>query len=110
MELPNRILLAPDSVFPSVVQTRDDGGLQFNFQAENLTLSELMLPSGVTRDNFQDFIVDAVLGKWTCITNNTFGDDSATSTVTDCGKTLFQSNNCVHALSTLFHTTCQQVT
>lgn len=85
MDPPTRILLAPDSVFPSVLQTRDDGGLQFNLQAENLTLPEAMLPPGVDPDNFRPDILAAIVGDWTCEANNSFGMDTATSTIRICG-------------------------
>ena len=85
MDPPNRILLAPDSVFPSVLQTRDDGGIQFNFLTENVTLSEAMFPPGVTRDNFRMAALQALVGEWTCEANNTFGMDTATSTIRICG-------------------------
>ena len=86
---PNRILLAPDSVFPSVLQTRDGGGLQFNLQTENLTLPELMYPMGVTADNFQTAAFQAIVGEWTCEANNTFGMDTATSVIRLCGIYLY---------------------
>ena len=85
LDPPNRILLAPDSVFPSVLQTRSNGGIQFNFRTDNLTLPEAMYPPGVTADNFRMAAFQAILGDWTCEANNAFGMDTATSTIRICG-------------------------
>ena len=81
----DRISLAPDAISPSVLQSTEYGGLIFNLIAENITLPVSMLPPGVTLSNFRDAVLDAVLGEWTCVVNNTFGVDSATSIIIECG-------------------------
>ena len=81
---PSRILLAPYSVFPSVLSTDRFGDIELNLRAENLTHPFSMLPPGVTLDNFRDALFETLLGEWTCRVNNTFGVVSATSTITDC--------------------------
>ena len=83
---PNRVLLAPDAVFPPVLRTTDDGGLLFDFTAQNVTLPPSLLPPDVNLGNFRDAIIYAVLGEWACVANNTFGVDSATSVISECGK------------------------
>ena len=98
---PNRLLLFPDVVLPNVLQTTVYGGLVFNLITDNITLSPSMLPPGVTRDNFRDAVLDAVLGEWTCTVNNTFGVDSATSIITECGTystgyPIYLLHSCLH--------------
>ena len=49
---PSRTMLAPDSVFPSVLSTDIFGDIELNFRAKNLILPFSILPHGVTLDKF----------------------------------------------------------
>ena len=72
---------------PLVVLPGDFDGSQLllNFLSVNAS-SPALLPPGVDVDNIAQELFDVLLGNWECRVNNTYGEDSAVTELTDCGK------------------------
>ena len=61
------------------------GELFLNFKVNNITLLSLV-PPGVDMSNVVRELFTVLLGSWECRVNNTFGEDSAVTELSDCGK------------------------
>ena len=82
-----RMLLAADAVVPAPLFPAANGGIVFNTEVMNASRIEALTGSAfeagrvmVRRD-----LIQAITGTWRCEANNTFGSDSATSTIRICG-------------------------
>ena len=63
------------------------GELFLNFVTVNISISNpALIPSGVDESNIGRELFDVLLGNWECRVNNTFGEDSALTELSDCGK------------------------
>ena len=60
------------------------GQLFLNFIVSNVSRPDL-LPSGVEVDNINRELFDVLLGGWECRLNNSLGEDSAVTELSDCG-------------------------
>ena len=60
------------------------GELFLNFMA-NVSIPSL-IPTGVDTSNIARELFTVLLGSWECRVNNTFGEDSAETELSDCGK------------------------
>ena len=63
------------------------GELFLNFKDLNISSPDL-LPSGVDANNLDRELFSVLLGRWECRANNTFGEDSAVTEISDCGKSM----------------------
>ena len=61
------------------------GDLFLNFVGLSISDASL-LPSGVNASNLDHEVFSVLLGRWECRVNNTFGEDSAITELSDCGK------------------------
>ena len=61
------------------------GDLILNFMVTNVSIPAL-LPAGVDVNNIVRALFTVLLGSWECRVNNTFGEDSAVTELSDCGK------------------------
>lgn len=84
-----RMLLSPDFFVPPLLTTPtgiDQGALLFNFELINASAQALMMLESF--NNIGEARVaapSALVGDWTCQANNSFGADSATSSIRICG-------------------------
>ena len=63
------------------------GELFLNFMNLNITGPGL-LPSGVNASNLDNEVFSVLLGRWECRVDNTFGEDSAVTELSDCGESM----------------------
>ena len=61
------------------------GQLFLNFVSSNVSQPDL-LPPGVDPGDIDQELFAILLGSWECRVNNTFGEDSASTDLSDCGK------------------------
>ena len=61
------------------------GELFLNFMVTNVA-NPALIPPGVDMNNIVRELFAVLLGSWECRVNNTFGEDSAETELSDCGK------------------------
>jgi len=80
---PRRLVLAPNVFIPSVWRITD-GTLTFDFTFANISIDPMSM-GFETREELQALVYEVIQGDWTCFANNTFGQDSATTSIRRCG-------------------------
>ena len=80
------LLLIPQSPITIDIDLRVRVDLSLDPAIWNVTGILTMFPEGTTVEDLRRLILDAVLGNWTCVAENSFGSDSGTSIVS--GKAL----------------------
>ena len=74
------------------------GDLFLNFIG--LTVADAgLLPPGLNSSDIHREVFSVLLGRWECRVNNSFGEDSALSELSDCGR--FQVRSFIHHCMTL---------
>ena len=86
LSTPERMLLMPGALTPSAL-TASEGGLIFDTSVNNASQIETLMGEQFeqARRNLRTQLLRAVVGTWRCEANNSFGSDSASSTIRLCG-------------------------
>lgn len=95
-------LFIPGVVFPSPfdIRTGSTGSLRLSTAASNISMPTFVPPGA----NVRDEVFDRLLGIYTCIVENEYGDDTATTIISECGRKLplFHAKNWL-TIITLLH-------
>lgn len=77
-------LFIPGVVFPPPFDTSSSSGTLLLFtEARNLS-SPTLAPPGVNQGNVRDEVFNELLGEYICSVENAYGDDSATTIISEC--------------------------
>lgn len=90
-----RMVIAPDFFVPDVLTSptggTNQGAVQFEYQFGNTTMLMTVDMFNTVEEAAQG-ARQALVGEWTCATNNSFGSDTASSNVRICGTLTLSSS------------------